>query len=187
MKITERPDEFPLHDPVDRAPGCHLMQVVNDLNNIIYPKQAYPEWDSMSAEDQRQTLLLWETGFLWEDVCSLAFGSRLAERPGQICVDGIWCSADGVDYEEGIIHEYKATWGSMAKGIESRWRWMMQAKGYCHAYGMTAARFHVLWICGDYGRPIKPKYKSYDVEFGAMEVQESWRLVLNHAKKKGWV
>ena len=187
MRITERPDEFPLHPPVERHEGCHLGQVINDLNNIIYPKQVYPEWDSMSAEEQRQTLLLWETGFLWEDAMSRAFAERLAIRPPEQCVDGTWCSPDGVDLVEGVVHEYKATWGSMAKGIENRWRWLMQVKGYCYAYGLTKARFHVLWICGDYSRPIKPQYRAYDVEFGSTEVAESWRTVVNHAKKKGWV
>jgi hypothetical protein len=187
MTITELNEQFPVHPPTDRADGVHLGRIITDLNNTIFPKQVYPDWDSQTPEQQAETILQWETGFLWEDAFSRAFAERVAPRPCELCVDGIYCNPDGVDVEHGIVHEYKATWGSMSKGIDSRWRWMTQVKGYCHAFGFTKAIFHVLWICGDYSRPIKPQYKSYAVDFGKNEVSETWAMVLSHARRKGWV
>lgn len=185
--------DFPPHPPVTRADGCHLGKVVNDLNNLLFPRQVYPEWDAMTPEQQRDTLMLWEMGFLWEDTLSTVMGDRIAPRPPEICVDGIYCNADGIDIEAGEIHEYKCTASSMSKGVLANWRWMMQVKGYCFAFTkhfnkpFTKARFFVLWEYGDYSKPTRKVPGQYLVTFSEQEVVEAWRLLSNHARSRGWL
>ena len=195
MIVTEVDEQFPFHPPTVRADGCHLGQVIKDLEGIISPRKVKEDVDAMTEQQRAELMLLWETGFLWEDVLSQAYGRRLAYRPAEVCVDGIYCNADGLalDGEDWLIEEYKATFASSSKGIDSNWRWMTQVKGYCYAYSqshdttITRARFRVLWMVGDYSRPFKRQYKVYQVQFSWQEIGETWRMIVGHARRKGWV
>ena len=171
---------LPLQAPqVEREPGVHVSQIVNDLYFTLFPRKDDGE---LSVEDELRI----QMGFLWEEALTHVWGARSPWRPPQVCVDGIWGSADGLDTERGVIHEYKCTWTSAKRTPADVWRWMAQVKAYCGMYGVDQAQFDVLHVCGDYGRPIRPQHNAYLVTFSEQEIVENWKMLLGHAQRKGW-
>ena len=172
---------------VERSPGLHLSDVIREIGQELgmVPKDGENSgWDLPLAG---------EVGFLWEDVLGSVLGYRAGTRPGEVVVDGIAGSPDGIEWEstgKPILAEYKATWKSVRNGDPSdNWKWMVQVKGYCYmiskAYNLhcNRVRFRVLHINGDY-KPPSPKYREWLLTFTKRELQENWDMILNHANRK---
>jgi hypothetical protein len=178
MTIEELSEPFPSR-PHEHRTGIHLKSVVDDLFKLLFaPKGEDGEIDDVA-------LARMEMGFLFEDALSAAFGDRMAPRYDGMLCDGIWANPDGVRLEDGIIEEYKVTWaGSHTRPPDANWRWMAQVKGYCKVYGFRTVVFRVLYVCGDYAKPIRPQYKVFRCEFSELEVEQNWQMILNHARSK---
>lgn len=133
-------------------------------------------WDLLAAA---------EVGFLWEDCLSLVLGNRYAVRIGEIEVDNIVGSPDGVGdwdpYGKVLItdEEYKATWRSANKPPEDNWYWMTQFKSYCHMLGTTVTILRVLYINGNY-KGSGPMMRVFRIEYTYRELLENWQMVVNH-------
>ena len=140
MIVTEISQEFPtdLSITTDRSPGLHLSDIYTDLEDILF------------APRKTENKLWMQVGFLWENLLTLAFKDSLGVRPGEVKLDGVIGSPDGINRKENYVEEYKATWKSSKRPLESIWRYMVQTMGYCKMTGMTMVRFRVLYINGDY-------------------------------------
>ena len=194
VKILElKEDEFLLfnvfprrpegQDPV-RTKGVHLTDVIRDLMETAQMMKTA----SGSTWVQSDLELAGEIGFMWEEVLSEALKERLPCRIGEMGLDGITMSPDGVEMEEDepILSEYKVVWASSRRSPVDNFKWMCQVKGYCKALGMTKVRMYILYINGDW-KPPKPQYKRFLVTFTQLELDETWEMLLAHARGKEWI
>jgi hypothetical protein len=123
-------------------------------------------------------------GHMWEEFAVSLYPS-IVWQPGETCVDDVWMTPDGIeaDFLPGVdaLHEFKCTWKKVRSGPDllTEWYWMAQGKGYCKGYGVRHVKWHVFYVNGDY-RNSGPIYKTYTVEFSEKEIEQSWRMVLNH-------
>lgn len=149
----------------------------------------YVEWKlalskPVKAVDWDLTLAA-AVGFLWEDLLSLVLHERYACRIGEIELDGIVGSPDGLSdndplrIEQVVNEEYKATWKSANSPPEDNWYWMCQFKSYCKMLGVHVTVLRVLYINGDY-RGSGPMYRVFRIQFTDEELDENWNLILDH-------
>jgi len=156
----------------------HLSDAIHSLGEALFHSQAH------SATVDDETRMQWEKGYLWEEALSLAFGEKAAIRPGEVELDGIIGSPDGINFDEdGVMYaeEYKCTAFSSNKPITDVWKWMMQAKGYCKMLGVDKCVFRVFHIRGDYTNMV-PVYKVWELTFTQAELDENWGSILAQAK-----
>jgi len=121
----------------------------------------------------------WEKGYLWEVSLSKAFAEKVAIRIGELSLDGISMSPDGVSYDDDkgfVVEEYKCTAMSPDKSPAEVVRWMMQVKGYCKAVGTTKCVFRILHLA------FVPVYKVWEITFTRQEIDENWEAITNHAR-----
>lgn len=157
-----------------RSKDLHLTEIISDIERILYPKE---------HERYKNFKNPWfaTIGFIWEQVLSLAFSHILGFRPYAIHKDGIACSPDGIDKELGLVDEYKCTWRSSRTKPWDVWKWMIQIKAYCYVSGYNLARFHVLYVMGDY-KFSGPQCLPFLIEFSWEELENNWNMLVEHAK-----
>ncbi len=140
-------------------------------------------------EIDNNTLMQFEKGWLWEAALSRAFGEKAALRWGEIQLDGIIGSPDGVKIiydgnnnpKDTILEEYKCTAASADKSPADMWTWLMQVKGYCKMLGVVKCIFRALHHMDIMWNPDKC-YRVWEIVFTQEELDENWEAVLNHAK-----
>ncbi len=135
--------------------------------------------ETSGKEISDETRMQFEKGWLWEVALSRAFGEKSAHRPGEIELDGIVGSPDGVNVDdkgECFVEEYKCTAYSPDKPITDHWRWMAQVKAYCKMVGATKCVFRVLHL------RFVPVYKVWELVFSQRELDENWEALLNQSK-----
>jgi len=128
-----------------------------------------------------------EKGFIWERVLSQA--AVAAERPGEMELDGILLSPDGVGYDaalgEAVVEEYKCTARSSTLEPTDVVAWMMQTKAYCKAVGTRFCVFRILHLNGDYRSVRTPTPRTWRVEFTQAEVDANWDAIVRYARERG--
>lgn len=177
--IPRRQEDLP------RSPGLHLGQIINSLANEGGVDN-YGYGNGPSNGSPFRPNLRMECGFLWEDILTMALKARLPQRIGEIVVDGIAMSPDGVDDSVWELWEYKATWVSSNRNPADNWRWMTQIMGYMWGLQMTVCNMWILYVNGDY-KGSGPVDKQYRLEFTCRELEENWVMITNHARLKGWI
>lgn len=172
------------HGDTLRSSGLHLSQIYRDIENTIVPRD---EMDPVVLSTYGAG------GFFWERVFEQAFASSIAHggiiRPGEWEADGITGSPDYINIDKWWVIECKATWRSSRKldQIEKYfWVWLVQIKGYCRLVGSQDAVLYVFFVNGDY-KGSGPVVRVIHFHFSQHELQENWRMVVNWAKKKGWL
>lgn len=170
-------------DPV-RSEGVHLTDVIRDLMVTAQMQRTA----SGSFWLQGDLEMAGEVGFMWEEVLSRALKDRLPCRIGEVELDGITMSPDGIEVVDGesILSEYKVAWASSRKEPTENFKWMAQVKGYCKALGMSKVKMYILYLNGDW-KPPKPQYKCFLISFSQLEIDEGWEMILGHARAKKWV
>lgn len=177
--------EVALQPDPTRSPGLHLSNILGDINQALDPKRFGGD-----IEDAGEFILV---GQVFEDVLAAALVARIPgwSKPGEFTVDGIAMSPDGFgDPGWDGIDEIKVTWMTQPDTPqdfcdEGKFaHYHRQAKGYCHALGVTRARFQVLFVCGT-RRPTLPTFQVYGVEYSTEELETNWALVLQHGKDMG--
>lgn len=186
-------DTFP-PEPSDRTLGIHLSDIYGDI-------AASSGIDNFTKDANSGPNLKMEMGFIWERTLESEFKKRAMQsvnrgpdvfRPGEIVVEGIPMSPDGICMDPWRLMEYKCTWMSSNRDPLDNWRWMTQIKGYL--YGVTQffdrltteCDLHVLYINGDY-RNSGPEYWCYELRFSSTEIVENWKMIISHARRRGWV
>lgn len=157
-----------------RSPGLHLSNIIDDIEQLLYPK----EYDRKKNINNSWFACI---GFIWEQVLSLAFSWLLGQRPQEVIKDDIACSPDGINHELELVDEYKCTWRSSKTKPQDIWRWMIQIKAYCYVSGYNLARFHVLYVMGDY-KFSGPQCLLFLIEFSREELENNWNMLVEHAK-----
>ncbi len=180
-----------------RAKGVHQSAVIRSMaveNGKLDKKWVEDDWqpnldDSPEITDQRSILRI-ALGLAWEQ-WYLPFLSNIGvvDHPGEISLDGIHMNPDGESVDviitqedtkshELVIHECKFTYKSERNyEPENQWMHMRQLLGYCKAKGTRFGMLHVIFVCGDYSRPIQPSRKVWLLEFGQSELDASWAQV----------
>lgn len=180
---------------------------------ILTPDQA-EEIDLIAyREIKDQTAILrMLVGLAWDEyyIPRILGPQGVLSHPGEVCIDDVYGTPDGESISviitsnlgnRLVVHEIKATWKSVntvtdEKGNitlnESTWMWMAQIKAYCKALKTLHARLHVLFICGDYSRPIRPTLgpvanepSCWEIEFTQKEVDDNWALLKQY--KDQWL
>lgn len=183
MNITEIPFALTANDFSEdthtRTEGLHLGEILDDIQELLYPIDN--KWEGDMAMG---------IGFLWERVLSDQILKALHDagkliRPGELHVDGIYMTPDGYNTDH-ILCEYKATWKSTNHQIDSSkyWRYWTQIKAYCYALKTMRARLYILHVMGNW-RNSGPIAKAYEAEFTKRELDDNWKMIVSHAKKKG--
>lgn len=162
----------------------HLSQIYHDLEESASPREPM---------DEQQMNLYRAGGFVWEQVLHVGFiHSNLSARyvrPGEVMVDGIVGSPDLLDLDTGAVVDSKFTWRSMRKldNIEKWfWIWLVQLKGYCRMVGTNKAELWVFFACGDWAPPV-PRIRRLGLEFSDQEIKENWDMLVEHARRRGWL
>ncbi len=156
----------------NRSRSLHLSDVIHNMGVELAKSQERPI--------DHDSLMQFEKGYLWEAALSAGFGEKAAKRIGEVVLDGIHMSPDGVGYdEEGrvVVEEYKCTAMSSETSPADMWKWVMQVKGYCKAVGAVKCIFRVLHI-----RSFVPVYNVWELVFTQAELDENWASVVAHAR-----
>lgn len=171
-------------DPV-RSKGVHLTDIIKDLMEVSGISKTVS--GTMWGNDELE--LAAQTGFIWEDFLSMVLKDRLPCRIGEVELDGIIMSPDGIEFdnnEEVVLSEYKLVWSSSRRPPTDNWKWMSQIKGYCKGLNLVKVNMYILYLNGDW-KPPMPQYKGFQIEFTPLEIQENWEMLLNHARRKRWI
>jgi hypothetical protein len=186
-----------------RTSGVHV-QAVNKYLGIAAGKLSDSDADDYPFErfSDAHYPLLPAIGVVWEELRASMYGEDdLIWQPGELERDGIYGTPDGLLIPPAVIlpgvsrvagqvlamlntfanWECKATTKKL-QPITSCWMYMKQGLSYCAMSGHRHVLYDVLWLCGDYSRPIQPRGTSSLVEFTDQEVEGWWAVVV---KNKG--
>lgn len=193
MELTtleeQLPSTFFSDDPHDRSEGLHLSNILEDIEVAMFNPNRGGDID----------LNVFRTmGFVWEQVIERILAYNMVEkglliRPGELKLDGIYLTPDGISVVDWTLEEWKCTWKSMRHGIDSDkfWRYWAQAKAYCKAIKSTRVRLRVFYVNGSYSWNDKkesgPRIHTYEAQFTQREIDENWSMITQHAKNKDWL
>ncbi len=196
MKVTDTSKQLDLSTLGEtasgpRSPGVHVSEIWRNIESTLGKYER-----GTTEEDKRRGLTYQLGGFLWEEVFAYAFVSIFGKSwPGSLVVhheverDGIVGSPDLLDTVEERVIDTKCTWKSSNKldDLEKNfWSWLVQLKAYCAMTGWRRGRLVVYFVNGDY-RESGPQVKQIDLEFSEQEVEETWQMLLAHARRRGWL
>jgi hypothetical protein len=187
--LNRQPIQRPRHPP-SRSPGLHQSGILSYIAvKIGKLKPGEPLEEDMPT--------IFALGNAWEEY-AVSLYPEIEWQPGEITLDGISMSADGLswpDYpldekaEDPLrshpqLEEFKFTFKGTATGPEfltdpKWWMWLQQARAYCAAYTARTVRWHVCHVRGDY-KSFGPVYKQYVVQFTDKEVEQTMQMLKNH-------
>lgn len=182
---TITPVKFELTTVEDhnRSGGVHLSDITRDIGFTM----GYIPPEYMHSELNPEIINI---GLALEDFTFPRFHPDVDYHPGEMMLDGISGTADGISWFDSRtkkVHEGKTTRKSMRKELDltMEWLWMAQTASYCKMWDTNLARYHIWWLNGDYrrGQPsANPHYKLYDLEFTKRELDDNWQMILNRGR-----
>lgn len=152
-----------------------------------------------------QVGLLWEyalevmaaTGCTVEEALTVALKRQMSvdrqciQKQVTLVLDDIHGTPDGFALEHS--ESYKATWRSfrgcdtLQGFIDKFWTWELQEKAYLKMWNsqpeaepIYSCKWIVLWVCGDYGRPIGPRCEECTVTWTPEEIDDGWQAIVSH-------
>ena len=208
MNVTLVPLDLVLPEPLQpRSVGVHVSSLIRCIateTGILRPEWA----EDLSLRDVRTitdptVILRMSLGLAWEE-WYLRQLPHVVDHPGEMQVDGIYMTHDGesldlVASERGpshrilAVHEVKLTYKSTKTvgDLSSQWMWIAQMKAYCKGLGTMRANLHVLFVCGDYTYPIRPRLGPIEgvqthwcVDFSQEEIDSNWGLLLEYKQHR---
>jgi hypothetical protein len=200
---VEEEVKFSLPSPaVPRGKGTHVSGIIRAIATemgLLKPSLAEEVGlvDVRNITDPDQILRM-SIGMAWEEwyLPQVLAKEGVAKHPGETQVDGIYMTPDGESLDVVMtvkgpkkfirIHEIKATYKSTKTvgDISGEWMWLTQMKAYCMAAQTRFAKLHVLFLCGDYSYPIKPKKKRWAIEFTEKEISDCWDLMTSYRDQR---
>lgn len=196
MIITPLPETPLVMPPGDvRSPGVHASSIIRCI--AVEQGILKPEWcEELSLSDARSitdtvAVLRIRMGLAWERHY-LPTVEGIIYQPGEILVDGIYMTPDGESLSvvhvlptkpwAKVLHECKLTYKSMntVGNLYSEWMWLAQCLAYCKGSETRFAQMHVLFVCGDYTYPIKPRLRIWVIEFSQEEIDMNWNLLRDY-------
>lgn len=189
--------------PTPRTPGIHQSTVLRRIaqeNGVLQRELRHEElgladlveggadsWWASLPQDVRLKICM---GLAWE-AWYIPQLTDVVDHPGEYEVQGIYMTPDGESLDvvltpageqyEKVVHEVKLTYKSTNTigNLSTQWLWIAQCKGYCKALGTLTCYLHVLAVCGDYSRPIKPMLKIFKLTFTQAEIDEGWDVIIS--------
>lgn len=170
----------------------HLTDILNDLADAIGAGKG----NKYAPISEKDLEFYAAGGWLWERVFNLAHAESIADgsmwSPGEIECEGIVGTPDRLLIEDArglVVQELKCRWQSANKfdSLEKNyWVELAQIQSYCYMLSTNHADIHVFYVCGDWKPPI-PKARSAHLEFSDQELHDNWKMIRNHAVRKGWL
>jgi hypothetical protein len=202
MIVTKSRPELSLPPSVSpRSDGLHVSAIIR----CIATEQGIlkPEWaEELSLVDVREikdpiAILRILIGLAWEEKY-IPMIPGVLDHPGEMKLEDIFMTHDGesIGYVLSqvtsnrlmavLCHEVKATYKSTKTvgDLDTQWMWLAQIKAYCKALGTRFAVLHVLFLCGDYSRPIKPDLWIWNIEFTQEEIDMNWDILRDYRDLK---
>src|SRR5437588_9437146 len=142
MRVVERPIDLNLAQILARRamPGRsmgrpHVTEIIRWIDHrVIHQGQRKP-YDQLSPSERKRMGAFTSMGFVWEDLVAQSLAPMLGGeivRPGELELDGIVGTPDGLNLSGMAVEETKATWRSSRRSIETDyWSWLAQIKAYC--------------------------------------------------------
>ena len=181
------------HDDRDkvREAGLHLSQIKDDVLRTLYPGEFVRKQDGSDATQDADTKQMYfELGGALEDVLADAIVRRLPSwvKPDPQACDGVWMSPDGYSAKTRTIDEIKATWKSARNFRETAkfHGYTIQTLAYMKGWKATRGRIHVVHLNGDWRPPVPWPPVTYVLKPTPREIDQNWRMLLQHAKDRGW-
>lgn len=179
---------------VPRSDGIHVSNIIRSLAaEVGFLDRKWVE--DLSLTDTREitdpdSILRMRIGLAWEEhlIPSL---EGVVDHPGEMQLQGVYMTHDGESCDrvllgskglELIVHEVKTTYKSSRHELKSNWMWITQMRAYCKGLDTRFARIYILYLCGDYTYPIKPRYRVYEVEFTQEELDSSWTMLIDYTQ-----
>jgi hypothetical protein len=186
-----------------RTPGVHLSGIIRGIAIECGILKGEIIEDFSLAEGEGQSEEWWANldivskiriciGLAWEQWFIKTQLPEVVDHPGELTLDGVHMTPDGEEIRFFIavgkhclvVHEVKATYKSTntmgaftGEDLESQIMLKLQVIGYCKANNTRFAVVHVLFLCGDYSWPIRPKLLRYSIEFTQAEIDEKWQML----------
>ena len=180
MEIIELQESFPLTLVERSANKPHVGEIIHDMLIDL----------GIGKRNDEPNPYQFEKGFVWERLLSMAMPNA-AVRPGELEMDGIILSPDGIGFcewiQESVVEEYKCTARSSNGNPADNAGWMMQVKAYCMGVGVTSAVMRILYLNGDYKRERNPIPRTYLITFQQQELEENWVAIVAYARDRGLI
>lgn len=187
----------------ERSPGLHLSRITHDILCTIDPKRfGEMHEDRGDGAGQGAQYLRFLAGIMFERALEMAWLDLTLERgsrpelirPGEIEVDGITGTADAYDTAIGQPEEYKCTKMSCRQSILDRkfWHYWVQLKAYAYMWGCNSGALWVLHLNGNYSwDDADPNsgyvIRGYQAIWTELELKENWWMMVQHARRRGWL
>lgn len=185
-------DQIARLEQPERSAGCHVSDVIRYLEHTVTKKGTRPPREEMTKAERSRMGKYASLGWAWERIVRHALnevwspdaaGHDRYLSPGELEHDGLLGTPDWFDTEDLVLEEFKCTWRSSRRPIESDyWGWFVQIKAYCYMLSITEARLRVFYVNGDY-RDSGPQIKMWHIEFTYEELIANW-LMLKRAQKE---
>jgi len=158
-----------------RQPGLHVSGILKEV--AIQLKL----FDAAKEMEDEAIPFKWALGLAWEEFACSMYRDTLWQ-PGAIEVDGIWMTSDGLTPTR--LDEFKLTWKKVMAGAQFidpqyNWYYLTQGRAYCKGYEVDTVTWHVAYVNGDY-KGSGPIYKRFTVKFTEAEIENNWKMILNH-------
>lgn len=180
MEIVELSEPFPLTLVERSTDKPHVGEIIHDMLIDLGIQKRGADADPYQ----------FEKGFMWERLLSMAL-PNIAMRPGEIELDGIILSPDGIGFsewtQETVVEEYKCTAKSSNNNPADNVGWMMQIKAYCKGMGVSRAVMRILYLNGDYSRERSPIPKTFLLTFDQDELDANWSAIVAYAKDRNLI
>lgn len=175
-----------------RTEGTHISEIIRDIQNKVTHKGKRKPFAELSNEERKRMGNYTSMGWAFERIIEaalrevwLGYLGRDAEKfskVGELHLDGLTGTPDGIDLPDWSIVEFKATWRSSRRPIESDFvSWLWQIKAYCKMATTRTAQLYVFFVNGDY-RESGPQLKAFALSFTAQEIEDNWTMLRTHAR-----
>lgn len=187
--------------PAPRGHGIHVSGIIRAIAlEMGFLKKEWAE--ELSLVDVREitdpvAVLRISIGLAWESwyIPQILESRGVIDHPGELNIQGIYATHDGESLDSvmitpersvlaPVVHEIKATYKSTRTvgDLTGEWMWLAQVKAYCKGLETRFARVHVLFLCGDYSKPIRPLLKEWFIEFEQSEIDSTWETMMEYVK-----
>lgn len=175
-----------------RPEGLHVSQITTDICKTMGWGR-YTDADEDEGRDEGQKETFWAAGQMWEDYCIAGMQSRGIDivRPApRLCQAGYWLTPDGWVEDGRTIHEFKATWLNMPDDLSEDdpkfKKYLYQIMEYAHEWKAKRSVLHALFMVGNRNPPL-PRPRHWVLEWDQRDLDRHHRLVVQHAKDRGWL
>lgn len=159
-----------------RTAGLHVSSIIQYISETVGRR------DNEMTREQLDRYAIF--GRIWEKhLADALFIPPRYERIGEVERDGIIGSPDSIDLDSHSIQEFKCTWKSVKRPIETFNEWFWQIKAYCFMLDTPRATLYPVFINGDWKPPCPQFGKAIDCVFSLMELKENWAMLERNAEE----